>query len=274
MTASAAIPLWNGAFSDDQPDDQPNVAQLPDEVPHLVPFLLDGQRNKACVLVCPGGGYWTRAPHEGEPVARWLNSLGIAAVVVHYRVRRRFPGSLRDAERAMRLVRHRANEWGIDPQRVGILGFSAGGHLAASACTLASDGDPQAADPLDRLSARPNLGIFCYPVITAYEGCHRGSIAMLLGEEPWDENQRRLVSLEHQVDAHTPPCFLWHTADDTGVPLRNSLAFAEACTRHNVGVGMHVAPHGKHGLGLAENDAEVGAWRQSCASWLHHRGFC
>jgi len=264
------IPLWPAT----PPDDVKGAASAPDEVPNLVPFLLQDGTPRACVVVCPGGGYWRRADHEGDPVARWLNTLGIAAVVLHYRVQRRFPGSLRDAERAVRLVRHNAVAWGIDPQRVGILGFSAGGHLAASACTLGRAGDAAAPDPIERESARPDFGVLCYPVITAYEGRHNGSIAMLLGDEPWDETLRERVSLERQVTAQTPPCFLWHTADDAAVPLSNSLDFAKACAQHGVGVSAFIAPHGRHGLGLALDDPEVGAWREACANWLRHRGMC
>ncbi len=264
------LPLW----PDVPPDDVKGADSAPDEVPHLVPFLLQDGTPRACVIVCPGGGYWRRADHEGAPVAQWLNSLGLAAVVLHYRVQRRFPGSFRDVERAVRLARSRAAEWGLDALRVGVLGFSAGGHLAASACTLAGPGDPQAADPIETQSARPDFGVLCYPVITAYDGRHHGSISMLLGDEPWDEAKRDRVSLERQVTAQTPPCFLWHTADDQAVPLRNSLLFMEACAQHGVGVGSFIAPHGRHGLGLALEDQEVGAWRQACAAWLQHRGYC
>lgn len=263
------IPLWPNGI----PNDVKALPDAPDEVPHLVPFLVAGAKNRGCVVVCPGGGYHVRAPHEGDPIARWLNGLGIHAVVLHYRVKRRFPCSLRDAERAVRLVRHHAGAWGVDPAKVGILGFSAGGHLAASACTLASDGDPAAADPVDRLSARPDAGVLCYAVLTAGAGRHQGSIQVLLGPEPWDESARRQVSLEEQVTAQTPPCFLWHTADDAGVPVANSLRFAQACRDHQVPVEVHVFPHGRHGLGLAADDAVVGQWTGLCGVWLRGLGF-
>jgi acetyl esterase/lipase len=268
---SDTIPLWPTGL----PADEKAFDDAPDEIPHLVPFVLPaaGTDKRACVIVCPGGGYHRRAPHEGDPVAEWLNSIGISAVVLHYRVKRRFPHSLRDAERAIRIVRSKADEWHLDTDKIGILGFSAGGHLAASACTLAADGDVNASDPLDRLSARPNAGILCYPVITAKQGRHQGSIEVLIGKEPWDPALRDQVALECQVDARTPPCFLWHTSSDTGVPISNSFGFANACAEHKIPVEVHVFPTGRHGLGLASDDPIVSQWTALCAVWLRNLGF-
>lgn len=263
------IALWPNGI----PDDVKAFADAPDEVPHLVPYIVTGSAPTACVVVCPGGGYQMRAEHEGAPIAEWLNSLGVSAVVLHYRVKRRFPCSLRDAERAIRMVRARAQEWAIRPDQIGILGFSAGGHLAASACTISGQAEANASDLLDRLSPKPDFGILCYPVISAYDGRHNGSISVLLGEVPWDDHLRQLVSLEQQVNEQTPPCFVWHTADDGAVPVSNSLGFASACAQHRVPFALHVFPHGKHGLGLAQNDPVVGQWPTLCAAWLTERGY-
>lgn len=250
------------------------AADAPDELPRLTTFLLPEGSPKACVVVCAGGGYHMRAPHEGEPVARWLNSIGLAAVLLDYRVKHRFPASLFDARRAIQTVRQRAAEWQIDPTRVGILGFSAGGHLAASAATSFVDGDPLNADPIARQSSRPDAAVLCYAVLSAAEAIrHEGSISMLLGDKPWSDAAQRQVSLELQVTPRTPPCFLWHTSDDRGVPVANALRFAEALATSQVPCALHVFPHGKHGLGLASDDATVSQWTGLCARWLDELGW-
>jgi acetyl esterase/lipase len=268
--APAALPLWPAGAMPvvERADD------APDELPLLTPYLLPAGKAKACVVVCPGGGYHRRAPHEGEPVARWLNKLGLAALVLDYRVKHRFPASLQDARRAIQTVRHRAGEWNIDPTRVGILGFSAGGHLAGTAATLFSDGDPNAADPIERQSSRPDAAVLCYAVLSAApEVRHGGSIAMLLGAEPWSETARRQISVELQVTPRTPPCFLWHTHDDGGVPVANALRFAEALSIHKVPCELHVYPNGRHGLGLATDEPTVSRWTDECSRWLSDLGW-
>jgi acetyl esterase/lipase len=264
-----SLPLW--------PAGAPRGERaLPDqalEEPRLTPFLLPGERSRGCVIVCPGGGYHFRAEHEGAPLARWCNRLGLHGFVLDYRVKARSPASLHDAQRAIRTVRHRAAEWRVDPARIGILGFSAGGHLAASASTLFDEGQPGATDPIDRHSSRPDASILCYPVITAYAGRHQGSIATLLGEEPWDEAARARVSLERQVGPRTPPAFLWHTSDDGPVPVSNSLGYAGALAAQRIPFALHVFPHGHHGLGLASEEPTVAAWGPLCARWLAEIGF-
>jgi acetyl esterase/lipase len=226
----------------------------------LTPYLVDGPGPHPAMVVCPGGGYRRHAPHEREPVARWLNGLGIAAFVLEYRVApQRHPAPLEDATDAIRTVRQRAAEWRVDPSRVGILGFSAGGHVAASAGTLAEDP-----------SGRPDLVVLCYPVISFGEHRHDGSMLNLLGDDPPADAQAAL-SLETRVSAETPPAFLWHTAEDGAVPVENSLLFAAALARHDVPFALHVFPHGRHGLGLAEGEPEVGAWTSLCAAWLRAR---
>ena len=237
----------------------------------LTPYLIDAPRG--AIIVCPGGGYRWLAPHEGEPVARWLNGLGIAAFVLEYRVApHRHPVPLGDGQRAVQLVRHRAAEWGLDPAQIGMLGFSAGGHLTASVGTFPDAADPASADPVAHQSSRPNFLIPCYAVISFGDQRHLGSTDNLLGPDATAE-QRAAISLELRVDATTPPTFLWHTADDQSVPVEHSLLFASALARHGVPFALHIYPHGRHGLGLAEDDPIVGTWRTLCAAWLADRGY-
>jgi acetyl esterase/lipase len=225
------------------------------------------------MVVCPGGGYRTRAAHEGAPVARWLNGLGVAAFVLDYRVApHRHPAPLRDAQRAIRLVRHGLPGGGGPFERVGILGFSAGGHLAATSGTQYDRGAPGADDPVERASCRPDALVLCYPVISFGEHRHHGSMVNLLGDGA-PEELRRTLSAETRVTADTPPAFLWHTADDAGVPVENSLLFASALRRHGVPFALHVYPRGRHGLGLAEDDPVAGSWTGLCAHWLATEGF-
>jgi len=249
-----------------------------EDKPRLTPYLVPGDEPRACIVVCPGGGYGTRAAHEGEPVARWLNGLGVSACVLDYRVKPyRHPVPLGDAQRALRLVRARAAEWRIDPKRVGILGFSAGGHLAASATTLFDAGRADAADPVDRQSCRPDAAILCYPVITFGEFRHNGSMVNLLGPEP-DPALREKMSLENSVTRETPPTFLWHTSDDAAVPVENSLLFAAAMRKHKVPFALHVFPRGPHGIGMADGPRgdkapEARQWPALAAEWLKGLGF-
>ncbi len=242
-------------------------------LPRITPFPAGATAAHGAIVVCPGGGYRTRAAHEGEPVARWLNSLGVSAFVLDYRVApHRHPLPLADLQRAVRYVRHHAGKWHVDPRRVGVLGFSAGGHLAATAAVRADAGDPGASDPLERESSRPDAVVLCYPVISFGQHGHPGSMRNLLGDDP-PEGLRRELSTELHVTAQTPPAFLWHTADDAGVPVENSLAFAGALARHGVPFELHVFPSGRHGLGLAAEDRRVGAWTDLCRAWLTGLGF-
>jgi acetyl esterase/lipase len=241
--------------------------------PILRPFVRPDGLPVAAVIVFPGGGYAKRAAHEADPIARWLNSLGIASFVVEYRVAPyRHPQPLNDARRAIRIVRHRAKELAIDPARVGVLGFSAGAHLAASAATWFDLGDPHADDPIDRESGRPDLLIACYPVISLVRFPHLDSLSNLLGPDP-DERMVHALSLENRVTPQTPPTFIWHTAGDESVSVENSVVFAAALARHRVPFSMHVFPDGQHGLGLAEEQAEARKWTELCAEFLRARGF-
>lgn len=229
----------------------------------------------AAVIVCPGGGYGRLASdHEGRQVAQWLNSLGVSAFVLQYRLgpRYRHPAPLNDAQRAIRLVRARAGEWGIDPARVGILGFSAGGHLAATAATHFDEGQAEASDPVERQGSRPDFAVLAYPVISLFDPpAHAASRRNLLGE-PADPALVEQLSNERQVTSRTPPTFLFHTADDASVPVSNSLLFFEALQANGVPGALHVFAHGKHGVGLAASDPELSAWPHLCAAWMRGLG--
>ena len=243
--------------------------------PRITGVLPEARSPTAAIVVCPGGGYCRRAPHEGLPVAKWLAGLGLAAFVLDYRVRPyRHPVPLTDALRAIRMVRARADEWNVDAGRVGILGFSAGGHLAVSAATLFADADagPASDDPVDRQPSRPDALIACYAVVTFGEHRHHGSMVSLLGDEP-DPELRQRLSLENAVSDRTPPTFIWQTADDGAVPVENALLLAGALRTCGVPLELHVYPHGAHGIGLSK-DWRVGRlWSAACAEWLDQLGW-
>lgn len=234
-----------------------------------------GQSNGSSIVVCPGGGYTGHADHEGAPVAAWLTTLGVTAFVLHYRLgpHSRHPDMLHDAARAVQTARATATEDGRDPARVGILGFSAGGHLAATLATGFEPGDPESRDPLARLSSRPDLAILLYPVIT-FQGphAHAGSRAQLLGEDA-PEALIASVSAHLRVTSDTPPAFLLHTAEDEAVPPENSLLFAQALSAARVPFELHIYERGAHGIGLGGDDPVLSAWPDQCANWLAGRGF-
>ena len=262
------LPLW--------PDGQvpaPDGVIPPRETPQLHLYPVTAGQPTGFVVVCPGGGYGNRAPHEAEPIARMLNAAGIAAGVVSYRVSpHRWPVPQMDAMRAIRLVRANAAAWGVKPDKIVILGFSAGGHLAASVAVHADHGDAGSADPVARLSGRPDAAILCYPVISFGEWGHRGSQNNLLGPTPAPALVEQMT-LEKQVDSSTPPAFIWHTADDAAVPVQNALLFAQALASHKIPFELHVFPKGVHGLGLATNDPSVGQWTTLVVTWLKQLGF-
>ncbi len=246
--------------------------------PSLTPFLPDpGLASGSAIVVCPGGGYGGLADHEGKDYAEWLNQHGVAAFVLKYRLGSqgyRHPRMLEDAARAVRLVRTRAGQWGLDSERVGIMGSSAGGHLASTLLTHFDAGDPAATDPVDRASSRPALGILCYPVVTMGVFTHQGSKNNLLGKEP-AVDLTWLLSNELQVTPKTPPTFLWHTVEDTAVPIENSLQFASALRKAGVAFDLHVYEKGRHGIGLADKAPyqNVHPWAKDCIFWLKQRGF-
>jgi acetyl esterase/lipase len=232
----------------------------------------------AAVVICPGGGYGMLAEHEGDHYARFLAENGVAAFVLKYRLGAdgyHHPSMLQDAARAVRLVRSEAPDWGVNPHKVGIMGSSAGGHLASMLLTHFDAGDPAAADPVDRLSSRPDFGILCYAVITMGEFTHQGSKANLLGKDPSPE-MVRLLSNELQVTPQTPPSFIWHTWEDSAVPVENSLQFAAALRKAGVPYDLHIYEKGAHGIGLGSgewNPAKRHPWTADLLFWLKGRGF-
>lgn len=263
------MPLWsNGApaAKGTQPEDIPTISLYrPPE----------GKANKATIVVCPGGGYGHLADHEGHTIAVWLNSIGITAAVLKYRLGPRYnhPSPMQDATRAMRTVRARAKEWNLDPNRIGILGFSAGGHLASTIATHFDGGDPNATDPIERASSRPDIAVLAYPVISMDAAItHAGSRKNLLGDTPSPELVE-LLSNEKQVTPQTPPTFLFHTVDDDVVRVENSLLFAEGLRKAKVPYELHVFEKGSHGLGLAQNDPALSVWPKLLENWLRVRGF-
>ncbi len=253
------VPLWN-------PDDPNPPGGRTEEMPYLLAYLPSPRHGKKrpAVVVAPGGGYWAVAMgHEGVEIGGWLQSHGYAAFVVCYRTQRRHPIPLADAQRAIRLVRARAEEWNVDSSRIGIMGFSAGGHLAMTAATAPSEGRPDAGDPVERVSAAVSFMILGYPVITfTGESAHRGSCVNLLGPDP-DPALARELSGEYRVTPSTPPTFLYHAHDDNGVPPANSLLFYEALRAAGVPAELHIYETGGHGFSLGEDHpvrAELLRW--------------
>jgi len=266
-----AVPLW--------PEGAPGALGKEDkDIPAVTPYLPEPDKaTGAALVVFPGGGYGGLAQHEGNDYALWFNQQGITAFVVKYRLGSngyRHPAMLHDAARALRLVRARAGEWKIDPKRVGIIGSSAGGHLASTLLTHFDAGKPDDADPIERQSSRPDIGILCYPVITMGEQTHQGSKNNLLGKDPSPELVR-LLSNELQVTPETPPCFLFHTFEDTAVPVENSLRFAAALRKAGVPFDLHIYQKGRHGIGLGDKPpfAHIHPWANDCLFWLKERGF-
>lgn len=271
-----SFPLW--------PEGAPGALGKKDhDIPTLTVYLppsTNATGDLAAMVVCPGDGYARLSPHEGDHYARWLNERGIAAFVLKYRLGTngyRHPAMLQDAARAVRTVRARAAEWNVDPQRIGIMGSSAGGHLVSTLLTHFAAGDPKAADPIERVGSRPDLGVLCYPVITLSEPfVHGGSRTNLLGAKPSWKLVREL-SNERQVTSNMPPCFIWSTADDRSVPVENSLEFAAALRNARVPFALHIYEHGRHGLGLGTREgydtAKLLPWTHELERWLKDQGF-
>jgi acetyl esterase/lipase len=233
------------------------------------------QATGTLVVVCPGGGYQNLAmDHEGHQVARWFTSRGIAAAIVKYRLgpRYRHPAPLQDVLRAIRVVRSRAAELNVKPDRIGVMGFSAGGHLASSAATLFELPAAQANDGLEAVSSRPDFAILGYPVIVlGADVTHKGSQRNLLGDAPAAALVTQL-STDRQVTARTPPTFLFHTSADTGVPPQNSVAFYLALKNAGVPAELHIYEKGPHGVGLAPADRELSTWPDRMLGWMRGRG--
>ena len=233
------------------------------------------QATGTLVVICPGGGYRALAmDHEGHQVARWFTAHGVSAAIVKYRLgpRYRHPAPLQDVLRAIRLVRSRAAELGVKPDRIGVMGFSAGGHLASSAATLFDLADGKAKDGLEAVSSRPDFAILGYPVIVfGADVTHKGSQQHLLGDTPAAELVTRL-STDRQVTTKTPPTFLFHTSEDAAVPPQNSIAFYLALKNAGVPAELHVYEKGPHGVGLAPADRELSTWPDRLLGWMRVRG--
>ena len=265
------IPLWPGGAPG-------ALGSSTNDIPTLTPYLPDGTNaSGAAMVICPGGAYARLAPHEGNDYALWLNQHGVACFVLKYRLGSsgyRHPVMLNDAARAVRWVRAHADEFKVDAHRVGIMGSSAGGHLAATLVTHFDSGKAKASDPVEQESSRPDLGILCYAVITMGPETHGGSKENLLGKNPSPELEK-LLSNELQVTTNTPPCFLWTTFEDKAVPMENTLMFAEALRKNRVPFDLHVYQKGRHGLGLNDKApfANPHPWANDCLFWLKVQGF-
>jgi acetyl esterase/lipase len=267
----APVPLW--------PAGAPGALGTNDnDIPTITAYLPDaGATVGAAMVICPGGGYGGLAEHEGRDYALWLNQHGVAGFVLKYRLGShgyRHPAMLQDASRAVRWVRAHAADFKVDAHRIGIMGSSAGGHLASTLLTHFDGGDTNSADAVERESSRPDLGILCYPVISMGEFTHHGSRENLLGQNPSPEDVK-LLSNELQVTPNTPPCFLWTTFEDDVVPMENTMMFAEALRRNHVPFDLHVYQKGGHGMGLADKPPfdHTHPWAADCLIWLKVQGF-
>lgn len=260
------VPLW--------PDGAPGAkGDKPHDIPDITVYPVPADKATGCgVVVFPGGGYGGLAlGHEGRDIARWLNERGIVAFVVRYRLGSRgyrHPVMMHDGQRAVRWARHHAAGLGVDPARLGVWGFSAGGHMASTVATHYDTGSADAPDPIDRVSCRPDFAVLAYPVITMDKAfTHMGSRRNLLGTDP-PADLVALMSNETQVTKDTPPTFIFHTADDPVVHVRNAVEFYAACMRHGVKAELHVYQHGRHGVGLAPNDPILRTWPDRLHDWM------
>ncbi len=277
------LPLWLDNIPNYQKTDEIEIRDTTDAVrisyvqkPDISVYLPSkGNATGQAVVICPGGGYRILAyDKEGTDIAKWLNSKGIAAIVLKYRlplsksniVNHKSP--LLDAQRAIRLTRYYANEWNIKKDKIGIMGFSAGGHLAATAGTHFDTGDASASDPVESMSSRPDFMVLVYPVITFSDSfMHKGSRNALLGENP-DSTLIKYYSNELQVKDNTPPTFIVHAGDDKSVPVENSLLFYHALKDKGIPAEFHIYPEGGHGFSLAIGKGYLETWPDRCIDWL------
>ena len=259
-----ATPDFQQLWPEGAPDAK---GDTPADQPAVWIYRPTARPNGTAVVICPGGGYAIHATdHEGVQPARFFNRMGVTAVVLRYRLSPyRHPVPLGDAQRAIRYLRHHAEDLEIDPHRIGIMGFSAGGHLTSTAVTHFDSGRKDSADPIEQHSSRPDFGILGYPVVSfVADYAHQGSGRNLLGNAATEEQLQELSNDQH-VSTDTPPVFLFHTSEDGGVPPQNSLAFFTACHQAGVAAELHVYQQGPHGVGM-------GFGHPALQNWMHHAG--
>lgn len=269
------IPFSTGVIGEEEITDQGHVRNIQD--PTITVYLPEKEKaTGAAVVICPGGGYWILAiKHEGHDIAKWFNEIGVAGIVVKNRlptsdnITDKSEVAMTDAMRAVRMTRYNSKDWGIDPTKIGIMGFSAGGHLASSVGTHFDLGIAESKDPIQHISCRPDFMILMYPVISMSEDyMHAGSMKNLLGENP-SEAQMIRFSNEKQVTSETPPTILIHADDDKGVPVANSIAFYEALQAHGVSAELHIFNSGGHGFGLGRKDGTShNMWPENVEAWM------
>ena len=246
-----------------------------ENAPALFVHLAQENENGAAVMICPGGGYTMLAmEHEGKQIAKWYNERGVHAFILCYSLGKfdgsgaKHPDMLNDAKRGFRIIRSQAAKWKINPHKIGVMGFSAGGHLAATLSTHFDDGNKMAKDSIERVSCLPNFCVLAYPVITMGSPyAHWGSRRFLLGPTP---SQKDILTLsnEKQVSGITPPTFIFHTSDDKVVPVQNSIAYYLSLRKYGIPAEMHIFEHGKHGVGLALDNEALSAWSKLLENWL------
>ena len=283
--AQQIIPLWDGTPPYYEASGEEEVVKVTDvsrisyvQTPDIAVFMPSkSMKTGEAVVICPGGGYHILAyDKEGTDIAKYFNSKGIAAVVLKYRlpVSKSNTGGdktpLADAQRTMRLVRYHAKEWGIDPNKIGIMGFSAGGHLASTLSTHFDLGNENSDDPVEKVSCRPDFSLLIYPVITfTQDFMHKGSRTALLGSENPPAELAEYYSNELQVKENTPPAILIHAADDGAVPVNNSIVYFQALRKLGITTEMHIYPNGGHGFGLAIKKGYLSEWPEQCINFIH-----
>ena len=277
------LPLYEGAIPNSKPTgstekiEKSDIVLISDvQIPDIAVYLpVKRYATGQAVIICPGGGYWVLAyDFEGSDIAKYLNSIGVAAIVLKYRLPtygnciEAFKVPLMDAQRAMRLVRLNAPKWNIDPAKIGIMGFSAGGHLASTLATHFDYGDKNSADKVEQQSCRPDFMVLMYPVISFVDSnSHVGSRDALLGKNPPKELITNF-SNELQVREDTPPAFIVHADNDKGVPSENSLLMYKALRAKGISAELHILSEGEHGFGLGLNNEHVASWTGSLKLWL------
>ncbi|QDS96819.1 alpha/beta hydrolase [Adhaeretor mobilis] len=278
---SVFVPIWpeDHAANHQEVDDNEGTPEWRERIetrPEMMAYLpAEGIGNGTAVLVLPGGAYGNLAlEHEGSFVGEWFQERGVAAFVLKYRCGggpNQQPVPLQDAQRALRLIAAGAEETGVNPQKIGVIGFSAGGHLASCVATMGDDGNPEAMDPVDRLPAHAAFAVLVYPVISMDDGlAHRGSRRNLLGENPNDALMERYTTWK-QVDKQTPPTLLFHSSDDKSVVPANSIRFYEALLANKVPTAMHIFAHGGHGYGMHPGKRSFRKWPELMEGWLTER---